>query len=105
MAMLIWSAGGAPPFGPGTAARVVVATWFQWITSLASVPTRGAADALDTPSVPKSAPTATVMTATDRLRDIVLPSPSTRPEFYMRLRQSLREERVIGVVLMHRRRC
>ena len=29
MPMLIANAGGAPPFGPGTAASVVAATWFQ----------------------------------------------------------------------------
>jgi hypothetical protein len=29
MPMLIENAGGAPPFGPGTAKSVVVATWFQ----------------------------------------------------------------------------
>ena len=63
----------APPFGPGTAASVATATWFQWVTSPASVTAGGAADALDTPTAPNSAPTATVITATHRLRDIVLP--------------------------------
>ena len=29
MPMFIWKAGGAPPFGPGNAASVVAATWFQ----------------------------------------------------------------------------
>ena len=80
MPMLIENAGGAPPFGPGRAPSVVVATWFQWVTSLASVPVGAAADAPDTPSAPRRAPTATVVTATVRLRDIALSSPSTRPE-------------------------
>ena len=29
MPMLIWNAGGAPPFGAGNAMSVVAATWFQ----------------------------------------------------------------------------
>ena len=45
MPMLIWNVGGAPPFGPGTAASVDAATWFQWITAPASASTGGAADA------------------------------------------------------------
>ena len=47
MPTLIEIAGGAPPFGPGIAASVVAATWFHLVTSLASVPTGGAADALE----------------------------------------------------------
>jgi hypothetical protein len=44
--MLIWSATGAPPSGGGNALSVVAATWFQWVTSLASVPVGGAAEML-----------------------------------------------------------
>src|SRR6476469_3200744 len=71
MPILTWKAGGAPPSGPGIAIRVLAATWFQWITSLASV-VGGAAETLTTPSEPRSAPIATGMNAKDRLRDIVL---------------------------------
>src|SRR5262245_43292115 len=51
MPMLIWNAGGAPPSGPGTAARVDAATWFQWTTAVASAAAGGAADAPVAPSI------------------------------------------------------
>src|SRR6187401_2852814 len=72
MAMLIWNAGGAPPSGPGIAMSVLAATWFQWLTSLASVPVGGAAETLTAPRAARSAPTATAMKAMGRLDDIVL---------------------------------
>src|SRR5215213_744751 len=69
MPMLIWNAGGAPPSGPGTAMSVVAATWFQWETSLPSVPLGGAAD---TPTAPTSSePMTAGMNTTDRRRDVV----------------------------------
>src|SRR6478735_12251454 len=76
MPMLIENAGGAPPSGPGSAPSVLVATSFQCVTS-ASAPVGGAADALDTPTAPRSPPTDSAMTTTDRLRTILLTSPST----------------------------
>src|SRR3954467_435070 len=45
MAMLIWSAGGAPPAGPGNATSVLIAIRFQCVTSLACA-AAGAASAI-----------------------------------------------------------
>src|SRR6266540_5505953 len=71
--MWIADAGGAPPAGPGIPGpgkpvSVLTAMTFHCITAVASAVAGGAADAPPMPSVPRSAPIATAMNQTDRLR-------------------------------------
>ena len=85
--------GWRTPFGPGTAASVDAATWFQWMTAPASASTGGAADAPYAPSA-ADATKAAATRLMDRRRVMMPPLSRDRGNAFGFLRLSHQTARV-----------